>query len=400
MNFLQLNNEKGFTLVELLAAIGLLAIVIALSTSVLMQTMGNENETSEDISLKQKTNVLISEMKNQFYNGDRICFEGLYVDLQVTAKLTNNNDTNYKEVNGCFQGIDYTQPAHLVLTVSNQDKQPYKIKTTWNNTKPILIPLTKNNNDGLENDEDGYSSSEGNCIYQGDTVFNKGNIADSNQMGIWNSCPNPHVKKGRAWFPDAISIYSGIFFTIDKDLFIDKSFFLEESAELLVKQSVRLKGTTILKSRSNLTVNNNLIADAHVTLQESSKTHIFNNSFFNNGLKLMRKATLEVGGSLNVEEPLSLQESNTITVGKNANFSQNVTMQSNAILHVRGDAHFYNNLDLHSGVKIIIEGDATFDGPITPNWSYGSICVKGSADIKKTIGPNINLTQNDSSCGR
>ncbi|CDO01625.1 hypothetical protein BN988_00060 [Oceanobacillus picturae] len=396
MNFRQLHNEKGITLVELLAALGLLAIVITLSAGVLMQLLGSEEEASANISLKQNTNVLLSEMRNQFTEGRNICYDGEHGDLEVVSINLTNGEQELTEENGCFTNANNSEAMQVKLTVKSKTDKTYTTETTWNKSEPYNLAIQLENSDDIddvENDEEDYSpGEEGDCDYYGNTKFSR------YQIGEWNSCLNPTVHDGSAWIINNISIFQKIKFTIDHNLFTDQSLNLEQNANLIVKKSAKLSGPATIKRASNLSIGGHLIAEDNMVLQESTTTQIGKDANFKNGLKLMGNASLDVNGSFSSQKDLNLQENNSLKVGKNGIFFNNVNMMGNATLEIKGDARFHKSLHFQENSIILVEGNAIFDGPITPEWGAGTMCIKGEAEFKQPLYSNLKVLDTAKQC--
>ncbi len=437
MNFRQLHNEKGITLVELLAALGLLAIVITLSAGVLMQLLGSEEEASANISLKQNTNVLLSEMRNQFTEGRNICYDGEHGDLEVVSINLTNGEQELTEENGCFTNANNSEAMQVKLTVKSKTDKTYTTETTWNKSEPYNLAIQLENSDDIddvENDEEGNPPGKDEyCDYYGDKKFSQ------STFGEWNSCLTPTVHQGNAWFPNGITIFEGIRFTIDYNLFSDQAFIFNHNSKAFINKSAKVKGDLEVRSSGDLNIKEHLITEGNATLQEDSRTKILRDARFEKDLKMTSKGELEVGENFSTQGNLTMHNNSHITVNNNGKLLSNVflttssslnikgTLTSNSILlenkstifvnkkaellnsvrlkgtsmiHIKGDAHFYKDIHVQDRSKIIVEGNATFDGPITPKNGAGSICVKGDADIKQMPDSDIKITQNDSSCGR
>ncbi|MFD2627888.1 type IV pilus modification PilV family protein [Oceanobacillus kapialis] len=371
MNFRQLNNEKGITLVELLAALGLFAIVITLSSSIFMQLFGSEKEANADISLKQQANVLVNEMKNQFYNNEdnKVCVVNTHMGTNVTTRLrhkVNNNTKEYMQDNGCYE-VYKSQPIFVQLTLSNNSNNSYTIETTWDKKNKLTVNLPTedqggDDNDELdeldetENDEDDYSPPETNkdCVFNGDTILSQG------QFGDWNFCPNPHIKNGSAWFTNRTSIFDPINFTIDQNLFADQSLELEQKAKMNVINSARLGGQAIIKSYSELTIGKHLLAKGDITLQENTTTKIGKSARFVKGLKLTREATLDIGNNLYLLGNLTMHNNTNIKVDNNGEILRDLTLTSNGSLRFGGDFTASGNITMHNSASIHGAKDGTF----------------------------------------
>ena len=110
-------NKKGFTLVELLAIISVLAIILLVTIPNLISTINKDNE------LTYKSNIedikLAAESFNSIYNG-RV--EQVSVsDLKKEGFITNNiiNPIDNTEMNGCIYIIngEYTYQEVTCTTI-------------------------------------------------------------------------------------------------------------------------------------------------------------------------------------------------------------------------------------------------------------------------------------------
>ncbi|WP_106496911.1 type II secretion system protein [Lentibacillus sp. Marseille-P4043] len=131
MNFRQYKNEHGMTLVELLAALSLFIIVITLSSTLVMEMFNNQKEASENISLKQDTNVLINTMRGKYLSGDELCFNGKD-NLTITHLTISNGEEPLKTINHCVKNLDYNKPLSVKITTTNNSGNNFSLETTWN----------------------------------------------------------------------------------------------------------------------------------------------------------------------------------------------------------------------------------------------------------------------------
>ncbi|APC48022.1 hypothetical protein BME96_07480 [Virgibacillus halodenitrificans] len=145
MRICQFKSEKGMTLVELLAALALFGLIVALSSGVIVQLMGSEQKTSASISLKQEANVVMSDLRSQFYNNNtkKICLSP-DTPLQVKDSLIFNGEEEEKQLdsNNCITDVDHDKPLNIFLTfASPENGQNLELKTTWagRDIYPLII---------------------------------------------------------------------------------------------------------------------------------------------------------------------------------------------------------------------------------------------------------------------
>jgi prepilin-type N-terminal cleavage/methylation domain-containing protein len=443
MNYRHFFNQKGLTLVELLAALALFGVIITLSTTIIFQFIGGEARTQNEMEVSQEANLAINDLRNQFSNGDsKICLTEQKNKILIKESSYGNGEPNgiINDTQTCIDNIDLTKPLHVKLTEKDSG---FTVQSTWHLKDDEVIEIALSNSDSDEeiediiNDEDNYSNgnTQDNCDFYGNTKFTQ------TQIGTWNSCSNPTVHDGSAWFPNNISIFSGITFTVDNNFFSDRQFNLEQNAKLNIGNNAKLEGRSTLKSNStmnvkNLNVLNNLTLQSdsqlnatggikidgelmvqsnskvliekglnslnNATFQENTNIKIGKDAIFNQNLKLMGNAHLTVGGNLTMKQDLNLQENNVLSIGKNANFDKSVQLMGNAKLLIKGDANFTDTVNLQSGNKIVVGGDAKFDRSVGWDWSTGTICVEGkiypSVDSIQANAPKLNIRENATSC--
>src|SRR5699024_7453356 len=113
----------GITLVELLAALGLFVIVIALSSTIIIQLINSEEETGDEIDLTQNSNVLISELRNQYFHS---CMESETESTSCNLQFEYTDNIKIKEfvVNS---GEKMQIEDKIIKNVPKQETLPIKI---------------------------------------------------------------------------------------------------------------------------------------------------------------------------------------------------------------------------------------------------------------------------------
>lgn len=406
MKFRQFRNENGLTLIELLAALSLFAVVIALSSTVIIQMVSGESSASDDFSLNQHTNVLISEMRRDYINKVNtsdvsqefnICYQ---TDAVQIKKMEINNDPVTIE-NSCTNST-YNQKEflHVELTTQNESDE-FSLETTLNTQKPekLSLKLTNIDDESIDDEDDfeDIDSGEEDSYTPGNTIPSWGErICDfygntsftQTQIGDWNACEYTTIHDGNGWFKKGISIYQGMHVKVDKDLFVDGQFNLEHNADLIVNKDAKLNGRSTLKSNSTMQVNNLYVPNAF-TLQENTALTATGSVKVNNDLKVMSRAEFNITGGLFANGSTTFQEDTKINIGNNAKFNSSVNLMSNAYLFINGNATFNSNLNFQQNSRITIKGNAHFKGSITPNWDAGSMCITGNATFDQELSSNL-----------
>lgn len=235
------------TLVELLAALSLFAILIALSSTVIIQMMSSEEKTSGNISLKQDTNVLISDLRNQYYRGEsKLCFnkENSFT-IKNDTTIHNGQDKLAINENGCVD-INNNKTIEIYLATENNGQQ-FSLKTTWANKEEYEISLEDNFNE--EDFQDGNTQDQGE--FNGNTKFEQNSIKKNGYTSI--------TVNGSAWFPNGVNIKQGISLTITQNLYMDEKSILFNSAMVDIGKDAIFKSDITLKNKSSITID----GDAH-----------------------------------------------------------------------------------------------------------------------------------------
>ncbi|WP_164668369.1 prepilin-type N-terminal cleavage/methylation domain-containing protein [Virgibacillus doumboii] len=227
MLFRQIKNEKGITLVELLAALGLLGVLIVLSSTLIIQLMGNEEQTGSNISLSQNTNILINELRNQYMNQSNdinefdVCFQDID-GITIEQVIINNDNKESKETlnvtDGCIKDMKKQEVLPIKITTTNDLGQDLTLETALRSNNKYVVEV-KNENEEYEFTEDGKFAE---CTYNKNTRFKNPN---NNQKVMFkhNKCENnTFVVNGSAWIDGNIEVKNKVRLKVTKNLYISE----------------------------------------------------------------------------------------------------------------------------------------------------------------------------------
>ncbi|WP_121615142.1 prepilin-type N-terminal cleavage/methylation domain-containing protein [Virgibacillus halodenitrificans] len=241
MRICQFKSEKGMTLVELLAALALFGLIVALSSGVIVQLMDSEQKTSASISVKQEANVVMSDLRSQFYTKDtnKICLPP-DTPLKVAEAQIINGVEKQMDSDGCVNDVDQQEPIEMNLTFSDTaNKQEIELQTSWAGREEHVLALEKV--DGCENNDDDCDSEDDKensliCVYLGDHEYTnlslKKGFCKSNTYLMGKGNKTASVKLG-------------------------KQLILEENVTLKIHKSVLDVETIILENNSKIITNGN-----------------------------------------------------------------------------------------------------------------------------------------------
>ncbi|WP_068674681.1 type II secretion system protein [Oceanobacillus sp. Castelsardo] len=244
-------NQKGLTLVELLAALGLFAVVIALSATVIVQFIGSNEKTSGQISLQQEANIAINELRNQYIQGqDKLCISQSEIDF------TFENVKNGNAINECIEVTG--NPLSFSLGATSHSDDSIILQTTFNNKKEeLVIPLPiKNNDEGTEtpkppedfDNEDNMNK----CTFPNDVQFNKYvYIANGNST---KRCPDGYLFKKNAAFTNGFYIHNHNKVTVEGNLYVLSEFYISNHVDVVVLGNLYVEDRTVIKPNGSLDV--------------------------------------------------------------------------------------------------------------------------------------------------
>lgn len=165
-----MQNEKGITLIELLAVLLLASIIVGILTTTLSIGLNQKGTQSDKVRLQQEANLVISKITQKHRNG--ICYNlidsneelhfitykldtdcGEETELTVESRDTKrtvvtDNIFKYEINNNNFKGNPKKCDLKLRLTVKDPDNN--KLKVTVNT---IISRIKTGDGEGCENEE-------------------------------------------------------------------------------------------------------------------------------------------------------------------------------------------------------------------------------------------------------
>lgn len=121
-------NRKGFTLVELLAVIVILAIVVGITMMTILPTLSNSKSKSLDVA--------VETIKRYIQDQHELAILG---DIGETGSETNYNETVAKAANG-------TGATGNLLSITGYDKNISDIEWSYSEGKVTISCLTLSDN--------------------------------------------------------------------------------------------------------------------------------------------------------------------------------------------------------------------------------------------------------------
>lgn len=369
------NNQKGLSLVELLAGIVLLSLVTTLTTIILVQVFNNNDTAAEDINIKQQANILISGFERQFHETETkdICFEqppGIVIGSGTSIYYEKNGQPNpvYLDDNNCLKDVMREYPYTVDLQVqSDSDNEQLTLETTL--VKGGQIETAMEDND--QNDIVCPAKKPADYINLGDKPLPCNSVGNYIWNGKRSSC-------GRA-----VKVTGNLYITgkFDKDKYdfnVSENAYFAEKVELdednHVNSVINIGGNACFKNESDF-------EDTRVTIGGSVA--------FLKEIEL-DDSTLDIGGDAKFYDEFDDIDDSTITIGGNADFFRDFEVDDSNV-SITGSATFYEEFDYEGDDKdgvndsskylVSIGKDATFKDKM--EFEEGTLTVSGLAKFLK-----------------
>lgn len=394
----QYKNNKGFTLIELIATISLLTIVIAISSTLIIQLIRTDAKTTEQISLSQETNVLISELRSQYESED--------FELEYTAdgKLlfpenTSNNSLHIEDLKiantkknhpelalvnpGDKVDINMNAPLTIEITTKNQDSKSFNVKTTWENFDDYSLSVSINNSDKEDNSFEDIEKLDWVTVNElpcGDEEEIKDNKGKKHKMSVnikWvgehvKACKNKRQFEKSLWVKDDLDFQKNKNITVNGHFIMDKDIELEDNIKIEVGKSAIFKNQVEIKNKSSISIGQSGSFKDDVDITNTSLI-VNGNGFFSKDLDVKDDSTLTIEGDGTFGEEVEVEDS-TIKIGKDGSFENDFEIE-NAILSIGKNAFFKMQTDLLENSSIKIIGNVDFVKK--PTIKTKDICVGG-----------------------
>lgn len=131
-----MRNQKGITLVELLAVLAIAGIITTLIISILASGSNASQRTTSKQQLQQEANYIVEVIRSEYLKKENPLIElkiegsGNNQKLKMGSKVI-SQDYNYKIVEPALGKIDPRIDQRLVLELSASGVKPFIIKTTF-----------------------------------------------------------------------------------------------------------------------------------------------------------------------------------------------------------------------------------------------------------------------------
>lgn len=363
--------QAGLTLVEVLAGIVLLSIIAALSTVILVQIFNDDDQVSKSLSLKQDTNIMLSSIRQQFYDFDtqNLCFEDPNGRITIDSLSSNNG-----EVKGnCITNFDKNYPVKIKLVTRNTENKKMVVETTLVKGGR-QVTYIKGNEKPCEEDpkikwvimDTLPCNSTDNIAWDGKKLEN-GCPKDTKDRPIHNLQANLNITN-QANFEGS----PGVNFQIAGNVYATNQVHFKNNS-LVIGKSACFKG--------QLKLNGNDFLKIGGSAQFEDQAHF-------NGTP---KSQVQIGGNLVANNQVHLNNTK-LDVGRNLTDSGEFKL-NNSILNVGGTADFGNQAHFNSS-EVDIKKKATFENEVHVNNSIIKLDSLLAKNQFKLEGNTLTVAQN------
>ena len=425
-------NEKGITLVELLAALVLFAIVSALVMTVLFNVFQNSENISDNAQLRQDANLLISTLRSNYNQGDfevglndskSLLIGGQEVNSSMTSSIADleliNGGNSISAVHDSMIVTADGTPLSIDLTLENEAGQTYSIFTTIEKPSELEIALLEVP-DPPEQPPGGFTPppTSDYCLSRTEDT---GYAYHASNQFIPDGCVNPVTISANVHFSDAYSDvidlkHNTTKFNVGGNLFVDPPQFNVDN-----KHPMKVGGDAVFKGRLELKDEAGFIAtNIHAPNGDNNGKGIV----VGNQTRLEAKESIVVAKTFYIDGKTFVDEHNTnipskdvlsegeghVIIGKNL-IANTVEAKNDSIININGSASISNkllakdrslikigknliidgDLEMSGNVEIIVEGNAIIDRDLILGGT-SKLTIKGNLTIKGDLIQDVNAT--------
>ncbi|MCA0969919.1 FapA family protein [Halobacillus litoralis] len=427
-------NQKGLTLVELLAALALVGIIATIAGSVVTQTFQSNSIVQDEIDLKQQTNSILTIIREEVTQQNmKICLVDrhtltmdddnqeplLYDNLLTKENMTiselyienlNNSSSSPSELDinsssnlsgdNCITTAEnpiYIKLATAANRAGEQD-QTYKTSTVINNRSEnvnVEIPDDSNEDDETDPpqpDNPDIFTLQSEFLSILDNRFDDGEFILDHPNGDKNKCEfDENIKLNKK---EDIAPYGTKckVTNYNKSLWSHYSMFINPTgwdfAEVNVKGNLYQENKVQFGNSSHLNVSGNSHISNNVNLYGNGKMSL-HNTYFKNKVSLSNSASISSTGSVRSDGIVELSNNNQLSVIGYGFFNNDFSMYNNSLLEAEklffGENFEMTKSNLTSSTDLNFLGVSSF---------YNNSSLSAGNDMifeKKTYGGNSTL---------
>ena len=430
-------NEKGITLVELLAALALFAIVSTLVMTVLFNVFRSGEKLSDNAQLRQDANLLVSTLRSYYgqddfeedefsvclNNSKTLLIDGQDVSSSITGSIVGleleSGDNSISDANECMVVKTDGTPLSVNLTLENKAEQTYNLFTTIEKPEELAIQVFA----AIEVPDPPYQPPRPQLddYEPGDrceSIDKNTKYAYNNQhQFIPDNCKKAITIDGNVWFSDQYNKNvvemkhvvdmeaGGASFNVTGNLFVDpKEFNVDNTHPMNVQGDALFNGKLQLKNEGEF-IATNIHADSDHTgdgivvrdrtrlearesvVVETKRFHALGHGHAEIGKNLIANtaqavndSTINIIGSASISDKLLVKDRSVIKIGKNLIVGGDLDMSGNVEIIVDGSAKIDGNLILGGNSKLTINGSLTVNGEVTQD-DGATLDVTGMTDF-------------------
>ncbi|MCG1022198.1 prepilin-type N-terminal cleavage/methylation domain-containing protein [Sutcliffiella horikoshii] len=372
------DDERGLTLIELLATIVIGSIVIGLATGVLVSAMKQNKMVTEHNALRQEANLIITKLR-QIHQEEpyTLCFnedKKLYINGSSLGTDTYTySAVSVENVNGelttgslgCIHDIDVNSPLLVEFTLEDKEGHQFNLNTAIQRIKPVErsegevvgdIPWENREEFSALNPShltvNNTNNNPSNCNFASTTLNQKVSGTFPINSGNCSSVTFKTLLLDGVTFPAGsnITINQILYSYINKSTIIQDGWSIQNATNLRVNQQARFDGKLDLGQYTSFYVDNNLHTKKEFTVKTKSDVFIGKDANFEQGVSLTGDSDVFITGNLFAN--------GTINVGPQAE------------LYILGNLYLGDNIIINGSENICVEGAVSYKSPASPKYSF------------------------------
>jgi len=340
------NNQRGLSLVEILAGIVLLGIITTFTTIIITNSFDSNDTSAKEISLKQDTNLMISQLRKEFYDGDDadkpedniICLDNQQGRVRFDLENSEANGKKLESENGkvCIKGFDRHDPLRLKVLTENDDGKQVNIETTLKKGGNRKVSYGSGDMDPCELPKVDWSQVKTKkvlpCFADNDLIWTGESL---------DSC-DKHIIDGNLQISGDVN---------------DSS----KKLNLIVNQSLYAKGQALFESKTadnvgaNLLIKGNVLFNDEFALRRNDHMVVEKGACFLDRFQMYKKSSLHVKRNISLHVEPDVGDSVMIVEGNLVSKTHPFKLLKDGSLKVYGNASF-QGLDFDHHKEFCVKG--------------------------------------------
>lgn len=327
-------------------------------------TKNNENKVTWDSQIQTFSVTLYCSQSK--YN---IIGKSLDALLNSTSAFDGTSSSTSGTATGSTEGTTGTTGTSGTTTGSTGNTTTGTV--AFQNASDFTTNLVLN-----PSDYNPVTLSANQCTYMGNAQLLQSNFAGNVN---WSPCPDTHFIQGSTYFSSGLNLYNNLSVTVDKDMYVNNGVQFAPGTATVSGNSL-IQQNLVLNGASKMDIGQNLYVKSNTNLTDNSSLNVRGSFRSDNGLTTYGTSTVTIGGNAFISKVTTI--SGTMDVKGNFQSDSSLTIDTNGAVTIGGNMAITNSLTLGDNYPLTINGNAVLTTPIIiTSWGHQPIHVKGSVTI-------------------